>query len=261
MRWLFGLLLVFLVACSASNEIIAHKISAVNHSVDAASVVDVPKPASNVTAHDSSIEDETARLSCDKVICSNNFVCEDGKCVCKGTVCDGFCAVDDVEGSCCSDKDCKSGESCVNHECVADTICGFHQSYNEDSKKCVCNDGYFFCEDQNKCLADGSCCNQGDCDRYSSCVNTVWGVGVCFKYPDKKLCRTLRGVKASETISTPKGEFFIELEGIYEGGVAKIKIGDEYFNIGVDQRISAAKGTVWVEAIKTFGGFCKVEED
>ena len=65
----------------------------------------------------------------------------------------------------------------------------------------------------------------------------------------------------AEVVNSPLGDFVVELEGIFSGSISKIKIEGEVYNLAVEERISAAKGTVWVESIKTFGGSCKVEED
>jgi len=234
-------MLLFFVACSPSGEIVAQKITG----------------EITTDVETSEIEEfEEESLSCDKVICSNNFVCEDGKCICKGKICGTFCVID----GCCTEEDCNDNEQCINHECIKSKVCQFNQVFDEEQDKCVCKEDYFFCEEQNKCLNYGSCCHQGDCDRYSSCVDTVWAVSICFQYPDKKLCRTLRDFIPEEVIITPEGDLFVKLEGIFSGGVAKIKIEDEVYNLAIDERISAAKGTVWLEKITTFGGTCKVED-
>lgn len=239
MRWILALLMIFFIACSHNSEIVSQEITG-------STVVEVEEP-----------EEPEETLSCDKVICNNNFTCVEGKCVCKGIICGNECVID----GCCTDEDCSNDEQCVNQECVQDKTCEYNQVFDEDEGKCICEEDYFFCEEQGKCLIGGSCCHQGDCDRYSICVNTVWAASICFQYPNKKLCRTLRDIRPNEVVNTPEGEFFVTLEGIFSEGFSKIKIEDEVYTLGIDQRISAAKGTVWLEDIKVYGGTCKVKED
>lgn len=228
-----------LVACSSNDEIIAQKIT------------------SSAVANFNNKDFIDKEKSCDKVICTNGYICEEGECICKGKVCSEKC----ILNGCCEDDDCKSNEHCVDFKCVSNEVCEYHQEYDKERSKCFCEEGFFYCDEQKKCLSGGSCCHQGDCDRYSKCVETSWAVNVCFQYPNKKLCRMLKDLGINENVITPEGEFFVMLDSILSGGIVKIKIDNESFELVPEKRINAAKGTVWIENIKVFGGTCKVEEE
>ena len=150
MKWglfLSIFLITFLVACSGSDELTAKKLTNEIKDNPNTEVIDEP-------------------VSCDKIICSDGFVCKEGDCICKGKLCGTKCILD----GCCSDSDCSSDEYCMNNKCEETKICEYHELYDKDQNKCICEDDYFFCELQNKCIKDGDCCHEGDCDRYTTCI-------------------------------------------------------------------------------------------
>lgn len=231
--------MIFLIACSSSNEIVAKKLT------------------KDIVSDVKETEPDVETKSCEKVICSEGFVCEEGECVCKGNLCGEKCIIN----GCCEDNDCEDEKHCVDFKCISKEICEYHQIFDEEQQKCICEEGYFYCDEQKKCLVGGSCCHQGDCDRYSDCVDTSWAVRVCFQYPNKKMCRMLRNLRMNENIDSPEGEFFVMFDNILSGGIVKIKIDDEFYELQPEKRINTSKGTVWTEEIKIFGGICKVDEE
>lgn len=239
MRLFLVFFMLLLLSCSHNGEIIAQEIQ-----------------EDDLENQNNKIQEKES--SCDKVRCSNNFICKNGKCICKGQICGNYCV---INNGCCVNADCDSNEQCIKYKCVEETTCQYKEIFDEKEKKCICEENYFYCEAQNKCLKKGSCCDQGDCGRYEICSQTYWAVNICFQYPSKKKCKMLRDVGISETMQTPEGDFLIKINNIFTGDNVKINIDDKEYELKLNERIPAAKGTVWIEEIKELGGSCKVYYD
>lgn len=248
---LISLFLIFLLACSSSNEIVAKQTDDVSNNLDSTN-----KDISDGSDKSNKDLDD---LSCEKVICNNGFSCEHGECICEGKMCNNFCITS--EDGCCSDSDCKDDERCNDNMCEKIVSCKFNEHLDLSLNECVCDEGFFFCEDQNKCIKKGDCCDQGDCDRYSYCSPTSESVEICLQYPNKKICRLLMADRPSDIFQTPLGDFLVEFMGVFSGDRTKVKIEDSIFELDLNERVSAARGTAWVEEIQTYGGFCKVDGD
>ena len=245
MKWglLFSIFLItFLVACSGSDELTAKKLTK-----------DVVDTDVNDNSNNNQIIEEPA--SCENIICQDGFVCEEGECVCKGKLCGTKCILD----GCCIDSDCSSDKVCINNKCEESKICEYHEIYDREQNKCVCEEDYFFCENQNICIKDGDCCHEGDCDRYTTCIPSSTAITVCVQYPNKKMCKLLRDILPPITFDTPEKDITIKFVNILSGGITKLKIDNQDISLGLKERRAWENATIWVEEIQPFGGQCREE--
>jgi hypothetical protein len=238
MKYLLVFFILFLVSCSNSGDIIA------KDSLD------------NFEKDDFELVDFDDKKSCDFVVCNNNFVCEDGECVCNGRICNGFCVLD----GCCKDSDCDSNMRCLNFECVKFSFCRFGEFFDEAENKCVCERDYFYCKEQKRCIKKGFCCSVDDCGRFESCSNTYFSVNLCFQYFSKKKCSVFRE-NIEFSADTPEGDLLVLVENIFSDGLVKLKINDITYDVFVDERFSISEGTFWVESFQEIGGVCRVKYD
>ena len=202
---------------------------------------------------------------CDELICSDDQYCDEGVCVCKPNFrsCDNKCIPVD---QCCSSSDCADREVCKDKSCEQVKYCAFNQVFNEQTKKCDCSYGSFWCSYQNSCIPMGNCCGIKDCNSEGAisklCMPSVPRVYTCIETDKGKHCTFMSlNERSSFSIAGYWGDVFVT--SLVEEGVADFKVksdGNEYFlnNVNIGERIIFANGKYVLSTDKTDikGGFC-----
>ncbi|MEM4254416.1 MAG: hypothetical protein QXR48_03470 [Candidatus Woesearchaeota archaeon] len=199
--------------------------------------------------------------ACATMQCGDNAYCEAGMCMCLGGFkeCSGNCI---PERSCCTNAECPFGRVCENGVCAERPVCGFNEEWDNVEKECICGEGTKFCSRQGKCIPKDNCCENIDCKGDQRCAVTTYSASVCIKTTTAKCSMIPEGTVGR--FMTPIGDFSIKLENILEGPLFDLKVNnDTTRRLRPDEQSLVANGSayVYVESMKTFGGYCREEPD
>lgn len=125
--------------------------------------------------------------------CSNLQECVEESCVCKQgfKICNAVCI---AETACCGDEDCGESERCTNNQCTFScdlTVCSANKVCDESLERCVCAEGYDFCDSQDKCIPEDHCCNRFDCGIDERCLPTITSTELCVTSGVLKMCKVI----------------------------------------------------------------------
>jgi len=211
-----------------------------------------------VVAQSKSALDTVVQDPCDGIVCGSTRVCNKGQCMCTTDLkeCQGSCI---SQSKCCSDNDCEEGRMCRDQVCVGiPKTCNFNAQYNEDSNSCECVQGTRFCDEQQKCIPERSCCSQVDCKRGGRCMPTKFTAEVCM-YDPLQHCRVILENR-SGLFTTVQGEMNITVLKVLEKGTTQLKIGDQEEQVLFKKaRKFENEQRLRVEDVQVFGGSCEEE--
>ncbi|MBI4448762.1 hypothetical protein HY641_01910 [Candidatus Woesearchaeota archaeon] len=212
---------------------------------------------------DTNITNASKPDPCAGITCGDGQACtvNGGKGVCgctSGTkACNGGCISTDA---CCTNKDCSSGETCIDGACTfscSNVKCTSNKVCEEAFKGCTCPSNYRFCDTQNKCIPADHCCNAFECGRGSEnrCDATTTSARVCI-FGTGKACKFYDEDRSKPLIIDGKVIDIVIGKFNYTYG-AEMRVGDERFNVTPGQRVSIGGGLgVQMDDIKEKGGEC-----
>jgi hypothetical protein len=235
-KYIFAAILIFLIACQPEVRTI---------------------PTSEYkTPVEGEIAQQTQDL-CASVTCLAGKTCLEGECACPTgkKECGEDCI---AENACCDDKDCESG-SCVDGECVAAQECKLREELKKG--KCACASGYYFCKDQNRCIASDDCCVHTECDTFERCVLTNYRTSFCIQSPDKKVCRIISDLNKTELFIVQDLEFRVQATDWWNDDTTTIAIDNQSIRLKANETHEFGNVTVYQEGIQIVGGYCKEDED
>jgi len=236
-RYLFILILIFLVACGPAA------LKAV--------------PTSQYQPPVEAEQKETLSDTCETITCPSGQTCSEGKCTCPTgqKSCEKECV---NEESCCTDKDCEAG-FCDEGTCKVPEKCGYGESFKNG--ECECAKDRVYCKEQDKCLERGDCCIHGQCKAFERCVETDWKTSLCAQVDRKKVCKIIADRGKAELFEIFGNEFRAYALKFLEDGSVEFNISNQSTIISENQTIKYSNVTLFQEGIETTGGFCKEDED
>jgi len=201
----------------------------------------------------------TGPITCGNSTCSKDQVCVKGSCQCvKGfKSCQGSCV---PESTCCSDKDCQGTEICLVGKCqfsCTRVLCPASQVCDDSQKRCICPQGYRFCDVQDKCIPQDNCCGKLDCGGHDmTCRPTIHSVQICI-IGAQASCKYL-GEKAPKVFSMDNKTMDITATQFQYDGKVRVEVDGKQFLLSAGQREKVKDDLVIVaDDIRQLGGTCK----
>lgn len=207
----------------------------------------------------------TALDACAEISCGKNALCTEGACACTQGYKD--CNAEDPgqtcapTNGCCTDSDCKKDEicneqsqcefSCDNFTCDSNKICYPKQ------KGCFCPDGYRWCDLQNLCIPNESCCGKFDCTGDKSCTKTIESARLCFIGKEKS-CNYIGTLKRDFTVDG--NTYTVEAKKFHYNEKILIEVDSEAYELKTGDNVTLGNITMHLEIIKTTGGQCQTRE-
>lgn len=256
MSKIFGMIIVFslflIIACTQTN--------------DTNNIVLSPETQAN-PLENFTVTETTIPNLCKDIKCKTGEYCQEGKCVCAPDYkdCNGNCI---SVKNCCSKKDCGSREDCKNNTCIQVELCDHLEKWDNERKRCVCQEGNNYCISQNKCIPVDHCCINDDCnpqggnDRY--CMPTDFKLYLCLKKSGNKACAYSSILKTNNQYTLLNEGFSITINKMFENKQVSINISNSSNAVKIDgfkmgDEIITNFGILNYERLEVSGGHCKSE--
>lgn len=162
---------------------------------------------------------------------------------------------------------CDKKQVCENGLCVTDNeqdneitkTCAFGEEW--DGSECVCEEGRYWCGEQQRCIQNGDCCAHTQCKRYERCVPTQFRVRLCAELPSGKLCRLLTDNGRKELAVINNKDTKLGVANWYNDNSINFTLNDQSLLIFERKKQELAGTNFYFENFEEYGGFCKEDED
>lgn len=194
---------------------------------------------------------------CVDITCGADEFCSDGACSCKPDFkdCNGVCI---SESSCCSDSDCSDEEVCSDGSCefsCSKLTCTSNKICDSDKERCLCPDGYTFCEEQDKCIPEDHCCDRFTCGVDERCLPTITSTEVCISDDSGKACKILDEDRP-KTISWGGKSFDVKILNFFYLQNVVLTINDKNLTLEPGKQQSLDDFKVVAQEMREKGGRC-----
>lgn len=159
---------------------------------------------------------------------------------------------------------CTDEETCVNGACEIiqeqkeEQTCAFGESW--DGKECVCEDGRYWCGEQQKCIPDGDCCFHTQCKKYERCVDTQYRTRLCAELPSGKLCRLLADNGRTEIVVINNIDTRLGVSDWNNDNSINFTLNNQSLLLFDGKRQEFLGVNYYFENFEEYGGFCKEDE-
>lgn len=160
---------------------------------------------------------------------------------------------------------CTDEETCVNGVCEIiseqeeERTCAFGESW--DGKECACEDGRYWCGEQQKCIPAGDCCVHTQCDRFERCVPNQYRVRLCAELPSGKLCRLLADNGRKELAVINNIDTKLAVTNWNNDNSINFTLNNQSLLLAKGQKQEAQGIPFYYENFEEYGGYCKEDED
>gem|GEM_PF-3717211 len=171
----------------------------------------------------------------------------------------------------CENILCLSGQFCNQGKCEKiepevetveleiPTVCAFGEVF--EGEECTCEEGRYWCGEQQRCIPNGDCCVHTQCDRFERCVPTQLRVRLCADLPTGKLCRLLSDNGRKELAVINSIDMRLGVANWFNNESINFTLNNDSLLLSRNQKAELMGSIFHYETFEEYGGFCKLDED
>lgn len=167
----------------------------------------------------------------------------------------------------CANLLCLPGQTCKEGKCELikpevkteeQKACAFGEIW--DGKACTCEEGRYWCGEQQKCIPDGDCCFHTQCARFERCVETQYRARLCAELPSGKLCRLLADNGRTEIVVINNIDTRLGVSNWNNDKSINFTLNNQSILLFDGKRQEHLGVNYYFENFEEYGGFCKEDE-